>query len=140
MGVQVLEELDSAGVEVGVSPHLDELGTWVNAHLLVPFALHNNLLWLVAQLVQEHGLDDTIVHSYRRVVSTLLVLLRHTRIVRAELGLRGLRAKEHTVQGRFGNGLQEAKRGNSLVFRKNKHRKRMNIVVFHVNNCMFYIK
>ena len=93
VGVQVLEELDSAGIEVVVAPHLDELGTWVDAYLLVPVALHNNFLWLVAQLVQGHGLDDTVVHSYCRVVSTLLVLLGHTRIVRSELGLRGLRAK-----------------------------------------------
>ena len=119
--MQVLEKLNSAGVEVGVAPHLDKLGTWVNAHLLVPVALHNNLLWLVTQLVQEHGLDDTIVNSYCRVVSTLLVLLRHTRIVRSELGLRGLRAKQDAVQGRFRNGLHKAKRGNSLVFRVNKH-------------------
>ena len=44
VGVQVLEELDSAGVEVVVSPHLDELGTWVSAHLPVPVTFHNNLL------------------------------------------------------------------------------------------------
>ena len=43
-GVQVLEELDSAGVEVVVTPHLDELGTRVNAHLLVPVTFHNYLL------------------------------------------------------------------------------------------------
>ena len=59
--VQVLEEVDSAGVKVVVAPHLDELCTRVNAHLLVPVPLNDNLLRLVAQLVQEHGLDDAIV-------------------------------------------------------------------------------
>ena len=49
--VQVFEEVDSAAVEVVIAPHLDELSTRVNAHLLVPVALHDNLLWLVAQLV-----------------------------------------------------------------------------------------
>ena len=73
--VQVLEEVDSAGVEVVVAPHLDELSARVNAHLLVPVALHDNLLWLVAQLVKEHGLDDTIVDEYLGVASTLLVAL-----------------------------------------------------------------
>ena len=40
--VQVLEEVDSAGVEVVVAPHLDELSARVNAHLLVPVTLHDN--------------------------------------------------------------------------------------------------
>ena len=74
----------------------------------------------MAQLVQEHVLDDTVVNSYFQVVSTLLVVLGHARIVRSELRLRALRAKEDAVQGRFGNGLQSAKRGNSLVFHINK--------------------
>ena len=62
--VQVFEEVDSAAVEVVIAAHLDELSTRVNAHLLVPVAFHDNLLRLVAQLVQEHGLDDTIVGEY----------------------------------------------------------------------------
>ena len=62
--VQVLEKVDSAGVEVVVAPHLDELCAWVDAHLLVPIALYDNLLWFIAQLVQEHVLDDAIVDEY----------------------------------------------------------------------------
>ena len=53
--VQVLEKVDSAGAKLWL------LCAWVNAHLLVPVALHDNLLWFVAQLVQEHGLDDAVV-------------------------------------------------------------------------------
>ena len=93
MGVQVLEELDSAGVEVAVAPHLDEVGTRVNAHLLVPVALHDNLLWLVAQLVQEHGFDDAIIDEYLGVASALLVVLGHACIVSPKLLLRCLRAE-----------------------------------------------
>ena len=99
--VPVLEEVDSAGVEVVIAPHLDELCTRVNAHLLVPVAFHDNLLWLVAQLVEEHGLDDTIVDEYLRVASTLLVVLGHTCIVSPKLLLRGLCAEENAVQGAF---------------------------------------
>ena len=96
MRVQVLEEVDTAGVEVVIAPHLDELCT-VNAHLLVPVAFHDNLLRLVAQLVEEHGLDDTIVDEYLRVTSTLLVVLGHACIVSPKLLLRPLRAEENAV-------------------------------------------
>ena len=48
--VQVLEEVDTAGVEVVIAPHLDELCT-VNTHLLVPVTFHDNLLRLVARLM-----------------------------------------------------------------------------------------
>ena len=95
--VQVLEEVDTAGVEVVIAPHLDELCTWVNAHLLVPVAFHDNLLRLVAQLVEEHGLDDTIVDEYLRVASTFLVVLGHACIVSPKLLLRPLSAEENAV-------------------------------------------
>ena len=95
--VQVLEEVDSAGVKVVVAPHLDEFCARVNAHLLVPVAFHDNLLRLVAQLVEEHGLDDTIVDEYLRVASTLLVVLGHACIVSPKLLLRPLRAEENAV-------------------------------------------
>jgi hypothetical protein len=36
LGEHVLEELDSADIKVVVAPHLGELGTRVNTHLLVP--------------------------------------------------------------------------------------------------------
>ena len=99
VGEQFFEEVDSAGVEVVVAPHLDELGSRVNAHLLVPVTFHDNLLGPVAQLVEEHGFDDTVVHEYCRVLSTLLVVLGYARVVRSELRLRALRSKEHAVQG-----------------------------------------
>ena len=110
--VQVFEEVDSAAVEVVIAPHLDELSTRVNAHLLVPVALHDNLLWLVAQLVQEHGLDDAIVDEYLGVASALLVVLGHACVVSPKLLLRGLRAEENTVQGSLLDGLQATICGN----------------------------
>ena len=110
--VQVLEEVDSAAVEVVIAPHLDELSTRVNAHLLVPVALHDNLLWLVAQLVKEHGLDDTIVDEYLSVASTLLVVLGHACVVSSKLLLRGLCTEENAVQGCLLDGLQATICGN----------------------------
>ena len=110
--VQVFEEVDSAAVEVVIAPHLDELSTRVNAHLLVPVALHDNLLWLVAQLVQEHGLDDAIVDEYLGVASALLVVLGHACVVSPKLLLRRLCAEEHAVQGCLLDGLQSTICGN----------------------------
>ena len=47
-----------------IESHLGELCAWVDVHLLVPIALYDNLLWFIAQLVQEHVLDDAIVDEY----------------------------------------------------------------------------
>ena len=110
--VQVFEEVDSAAVEVVIAPHLDELSSRVNAHLLVPVALHDNLLWLVAQLVQEHGLDDAIVDEYLGVASALLVVLGHACVVSPKLLLRRLCAEERAVQGCLLDGLQATICGN----------------------------
>ena len=112
MRVQVFKEVDSAAVGIVIAPHLDELSTRVNAHLLVPVTLHDNLLWLVAQLVQEHGLDDAIVDEYLGVASALLVVLGHTCVVSPKLLLRGLCVEEIDVQGCLLDGLQATICGN----------------------------
>ena len=110
--VQVFEEVDSAAVEVVIAPHLDELSTRVstrvNAHLLVPVALHGPL----TKLVQEHGLDDAIVDEYLGVGSALLVVLGHACVVSPKLLLRGLCAEENAVQGCLLDGLHGTICGN----------------------------
>ena len=138
--IQVLEEVDSAGVEVVVAPHLDELSTWVNAHLLVPVTLHDNLLWFVAQFVQEHGLDYAIVDEYFRVASTLLVVLGHTCVVCPKLRLRGLRSEEDAIQGCLGDGLQTSKREIIHMLCINKILKCTNNATFYTHKSMFHNK
>ena len=95
-----------------IAAHLGEFRARVDTHLLVPVAFHDNLLCLVAQFVQEHGLDDTIVDEYLGVAFSLLVVLGHSCVVSPKLLLRGLGAEENTVQGCLLDGLQATICGN----------------------------
>ena len=107
VGLQVLEEVHSAGVVIVVAAHLNELRAGVDADSLEPVAFHDNFLRFVAQAVDEHVRDDAVVNPHFRVAFAFLVLLGHAGIVGSELSLVIHCAEQHTIE----RGLRDSLHG-----------------------------